>query len=103
MSDETWFEEVWESLCRGLSSSQPVRNWTALRGYLGEDFTAVCKGAQIVCTLPSGSVISVPRADFESVYGMWSGYLDGSVRRVEIRDVTRSSKYIISVFHQFLE
>ena len=102
MSDDTRFEEMWELLCRGLSSPQQVRNWTAWSGYLGEDFTAVCRGAEIVCTLPSGSVISVPRGDFERVYEMWSGYLAGRVRRVDIREVTRSSKYIISMFHQFL-
>ena len=42
------------------------------------------------------------RAEFERVFGFWPGYLTGGIRRMDLRDEPRYSKYVISLF-QWLE
>ena len=104
MKSQMPFEQVWNRLCHELALPRVVRNWTVDSDYIGRgDFTAQMSGNHIVCVLTSHSEIQVPKKDFETVYEMWSGYLSREIPRYRIRDVTRHSKYIISVFHQFLE
>ena len=37
--------------------------------------------------------------DFASVYELWNDYIEGDVPRYELRNITRYSKYIISIYH----
>ena len=45
------------------------------------------------------NVQRIPREDFAKVYRRWEGYNAGHIPRRKIRDITRFSKYIISIFH----
>ena len=104
MDSQVLFEEIWNLLCHELALPKAIRNWTVYSGYIGRgDFTAQANGDHVVCILSSRSEIRVPKEDFEKVHEMWSGYLSRKTPRHIIRDVTRHSKYIISIFHQFLE
>jgi len=102
LARQTQFEQVWERLRRELASPQVIRNWTRHSGYLGQDFTAQQSGSHVLCVLPSGKELQVPKRDFEAVYQMWLGYLAGRVSRREVCDETYYSKYVISILHQFL-
>ena len=76
-----------------------IHNWTRHSGYHGQDFTAQQAGSYVLCVLPSGRELRVPKGDFETVYGLWPGYLAGQIQRVD--EVTYYSKYVISILHQF--
>jgi len=41
----------------------------------------------------------VPRKDFETIWKIWIDYKSQKVKRYELGDMTRFSKYIISIFH----
>jgi len=43
----------------------------------------------------------VPRKDFETIWKIWIDYKSQKVKRYELGDMTRFSKYIISIFHWF--
>jgi hypothetical protein len=96
------FEQIWADLRRELASPQVIRNWTRDSGYLGQNFTAQQAGDHVLCVLPAGKELRVPKGDFEVVYELWPGYLAGQIRRVDVREVTYYSKYVISILHQFL-
>jgi hypothetical protein len=103
MNLQTGFDQIWETLTRRLQSSQAIRNWTVIKGYVGEDFTAQSGDLRIDCILANQTQITVSRDDFERVYRIWPQYLSGDFQRNKIRDITRHSKYIISILHQVLE
>jgi len=103
MSYQMPFEQVSELLCRELSSPQVICNWTVDKGYFGEHFSAQQKGSRVLCVLPSNRRIRVPKGDFEQVHRKWPRYIAGQIPRTDIRDITFCSKYIISIFHQFLD
>jgi len=103
MTSQMPFDQVWDLLNRELASPTPVVNWTAFSGELERgNFTAQMAGDEVICALSSGSEIRIPREDFATVHAMWPQYVSGEVPRHAIRDVTRNSKYVISILHQFL-
>lgn len=98
------FHKFWEHIIKELSTKQKIHNWTVFSGYIGEDFTAVYKREKeyVEIDAPSArSPIKIRKHSFQNVYQYWSQYLNGKVRRGKLRDITRHSKYIISIMHQF--
>lgn len=94
------FPDTWRSLQAELAPGQMVDNWSANRGDLGDSFTVVSvtpRGVKV--DTPGAQMIqSISVAQFEKVYDLWPSYRVGSTPRHEVRDVTRFSKYIISIF-----
>ncbi len=99
----TTFESVWSWLQGNLKPGQAVKNWTAYRGYLGDTMKiAGVRSGYIEVDAPNASSIQViSKEDFEKVWEVWSDYKNGKIRRYEIRDITRFSKYIISILNWF--
>jgi hypothetical protein len=95
------FADSWNSIQNSLDPGAQVKNWTAAKGYLGDVFTIVqVSPAHVVVSSPEAkNQQSVPKQDFQKLHGVWPGYCAGSVQRQEIRDMTRFSKYIISILH----
>lgn len=95
------FEALWHRLRREISVGDTIRNWTRDSGYLGDEFTiyAVEAGFIKVDSPEATNIQHIPREDFENVYRHWCGYHAGCVLRSQIRDMTRFSKYIISILH----
>lgn len=95
------FEELWQRLQRELRSGTVVSNWTAYQGDLGDSFTVVAvRDDRVAVESPGAKNIQmVPRRHFEAVYEVWRGYLAGRIPRYALRDLTRFSKYIISIIH----
>jgi hypothetical protein len=59
-------------------------------------FIAQQAGYYVLCLLPSGKELRMPKGDFAKVCQIWLGYLASRIWRVDIRDVTRHSKYILA-------
>lgn len=99
------FENVWSFLQRKLKSGAVVQNWTADKGYLGDDMTVinVSRNSVTVKAPKAQNLQNVPKEDFGKVWKVWAGYKNQNIRRYELRDMTRFSKYIISILHWYEE
>lgn len=95
------FEPVWASLIANLKPGTTIKNWTILKGDLGDQMTIVSirQNYVEVDTPRATNNQVVPKSDFERVWEVWPDYKAQKLRRYEIRDMTRFSKYIISIFH----
>ena len=98
------FEQTWQAIQTGLSSGMSVRNWTRLKGYLGDSFEILdVSPERIIVSAPAAkNEQHVPKRDFAKVNALWMKYCSGDVGRQEIVVHTRYSKYIISILHQIL-
>lgn len=87
-----------------LRTSRRIRNWTAVSGYLDRgDFDArYTDGDHIDCILENGSVQKVPKDDSRIAYENREGYIKGTIRRHQLRDQSRFTKYTISITHKIL-
>jgi hypothetical protein len=97
------FEMIWLDLIQQIRLGLTVKNWTALRGYLGDEMTVVgYDDGHIEIKAPKAKTIQrVPKADFKKVWNVWLDYKLQKVPRFEIRDQTPYSKYIISILHWY--
>jgi len=95
------FDRTWRVIRGSLREEQTVRNWTKDRGYYGDPFTIECLDANRIDVIPlrAKNIQGIPKRDFEGVYNIWDQYVAGNFPRSMIRDNTRFSKYIISIFH----
>jgi hypothetical protein len=95
------FINTWRVLQNQLKSNTIIRNWTAHSGFLGDSFTIVSVNRNYieVDTPRVQTIQKIPQHDFQTVYNLWDDYCAGNVKRHEIRDQTRFSKYIISILH----
>ncbi len=101
MSQPELFTETWHRIRKGLRTGLSVRNWTRAGGYLGDRMTieSVDDSSVTVIAPRAGNPQVIPREEFEKVWHVWQSYKAGQTPRNEIRDVTRFSKYIISILH----
>ncbi len=95
------FINTWNALQIQLTPGTIIRNWTVENGFLGDEFTIVCVSQNYieVDTPGAQNIQRIPQQDFQIVYNLWDDYRFGNVRRREIRDQTRFSKYIISILY----
>jgi hypothetical protein len=95
------FTDTWTALQDTLSTGVTIENWTKDKEFLGNAFTIVRVAEDFIeVNTPNAFHLQrVPRSDFELVYRIWNSYLGRRIRRHEIRDRTRFSKYIISILH----
>ncbi|AGK61397.1 hypothetical protein Asulf_01410 [Archaeoglobus sulfaticallidus PM70-1] len=100
----TPFEKFWKLLLEKLGTPTHIRNWTVYSGYLGEDFIArKYYDSMIECLIPNGSPQYVPKKDFKLVYEVWENYKSFKVKRADLCQHSRFTKYVISIIHQFEE
>ena len=78
-----------------------IRNWTALKGYLGDTMAvvAVYSSAIEVDTPGAMNIQVVPKNDFEAVFRVWNSYKANKIQRQELTPMMRYSKYVISILH----
>jgi hypothetical protein len=95
------FEQVWSTLNAKCLPPQKIRNWTVLKGNLGDIMTVVGLSGNYVevDTLGAQTIQMVPKKDFEAVFNVWKAYKANRVTRQEICTMTRFSKYVISILH----
>jgi hypothetical protein len=94
------FASVWSEMQARLGVRVKIPNWTRDSGFRGEGFTVVEVSQSLVRVDPTGAQgpVAVPRAEFEKVFAMWGQYRSNGLSRQELTDLTRFSKYIISIF-----
>jgi len=99
------FDSVWSWLQGNLKPGQEIKNWTAFRGYLGDTMAiAGVRSDYIEVDAPKASSTQViSKEDFEKVWEVWSAYKGGKLPRYQIRDMTRFSKYIISILNWYVQ
>lgn len=95
------FDTMWSDLLTNLQAGTEIKNWTAFRGYLGDSMKiSGVRQDYIEVTAPKAENPQiVPKDDFQKVWEVWAEYKAQKVQRQEVRDITRFSKYIISIFH----
>lgn len=93
------FDHEWAFLQKNLAPGVIIPNWTVLKGYLGDSMRVVeVEDVEIVIRPPNAkSDQHVSREEFERIWEVWPAYKNGQKQRQEIREITRYSKYIISV------
>ena len=101
------FMSFWKDLLIELRTPKKIKNWTAKKGYFGENFTAhvtpePTTGGIITCTTLKGSENNASIEDFHLIYKNWEGYLSGRIAREEFTKRSFVTKYTISIIHQFL-
>lgn len=102
------FESFWKDLLKEFTTSKKIKNWTAKKGYFGENFTAQVTSNHttsgiIICTTLKGSENHASMEDFHMIYKNWEGYLSGRIQRKEFAKRSFVTKYTISIIHQFEE
>jgi len=99
------FESIWNLVQRKLKPGTEIPNWTAYRGYLGDKMTVigVQENSIEVETPKARNVLHVTKGDFEKVWAVWSDYKIQKVKRYELRNMTRFSKYVISILKWYEE
>ena len=99
------FETVWAYMQSNLRADVEIDNWTAYRGKLGDRMrvTGVRDGFIEVDPPKAINLQVVPKDDFERVWKVWEVYKNQTVKRNELKPVTRFSKYIISILHWYEE
>ena len=97
------FDEVWKFIRANLKPGDTIKNWTAYKGYLGDVMTinSIHPDHIYVDSPNAATTQKVPRDDFEAFWKVWQDYKSERVRRGDLVDVTRYSKYIISIFNWY--
>lgn len=93
------FSDFWNKLQAGLKPGVRVKNWTAKKGYLGDEFriSAVSAAAVDIDAPKAENIQCVPKKDFEILYSNWEAYCSERLQRQELREMTRFSKYTMSI------
>lgn len=97
--------DIWQTLQERLTPGTRVRNWTVLKGYLGDDFTieSVSRNGIGVNAPNAKHLQLVPEEDFRYMHSIWASYCAGNVPRKKIADNSRFSKYTISILKRLLD
>ena len=93
------FLKFWGGLQANLKPGATIKNWTAAKGYLGDEFKilAVSANGVEVDSPKAENLQYVSKSDFEVTYNKWDAYCSGKLQRQELKDTTRFSKYTISI------
>lgn len=94
------FTKSWCDLQSNLRSGTLIRNWTAAKGYLGDEFKVVLvSSTHVDVDAPGAETIQrVSKKDFEVMFNNWAPYCSGKLKRKDLVGMTRVSKYTMSIF-----
>jgi hypothetical protein len=93
------FTEFWMVVQGRLQPGQRIRNWTAAKGFLGDDFKVVLiEPSHVEVDSPNAETMQrVSKNDFRIMFDHWSDYCSGRVKRSDLVKLTRVSKYTMSI------
>jgi hypothetical protein len=93
------FFNFWQDLQVKLKGGENIRNWTAAKGYIGDEFKIV--GISDDCVevkSPNAKTIQYAKKyDFEVMFNNWKPYCSRKLQRQELVEQTRVSKYTMSI------
>jgi hypothetical protein len=93
------FSIFWKTLQTKLKVGDSIKNWTARKGYLGDEFTIIqVLDDRVKIGSPNAQIIQIARKpDFEFMFSKWEAYCLGEFKRTELVKQTRVSKYTMSI------
>lgn len=93
------FPETWLRIRSALVPGSKIRNWTAAKGYLGDEFLIVrIEPNHLDVNSPNAETIQrVAKRDFEYMFVNWQDYCAGRLNRQALVAHTRVSKYTMSI------
>jgi hypothetical protein len=91
------FEALWSRIQATLHPGTLISNWTVDGDNVGVPFKIDGVCAEYVRI--DSPLQTIPKKDFEDVWKVWIDYRNGVTPRSKVRDITRFSKYIISILH----
>ncbi len=96
------FDEFWKKLQSQLYSGLTIRNWTAAKGYLGDEFIVASISSDVIIVESPNAINlqNISKGDFEIMFNNWEEYCSGRLQRQHLRDQTRFSKYTMSIIKQ---
>jgi len=97
----TPFDSVWSRIQGNLKPGTSIKNWTVLRGYLGDTMKiASVHSGYIAVDAPHASTTQlITKDNFQRIWEIWPEYKGGKFPRNQMNPITRFSKYIISILH----
>jgi hypothetical protein len=97
----TTFDSVWTRIQSSLKPGTSIKNWTLLKGFLGDTMKIVgVHSLYIAVDAPHASTTQViSKENFRRVWEIWPEYKGGIFPRNQMRAITWFSKYIISILH----
>ena len=96
---------IWYLIKSCISPGDVIPYWSAAGRTKGKSFRVLEVGPNFVVVEAetTGSPLRIPATDFIKVSEVWDAYVQGRVKRYELRDITRFASYIISILHKCLE
>lgn len=93
------FSEIWLRVRSNLAPGSKIRNWTAAKGYLGDEFSIVrVESKHLDINSPNAETVQrVAKSDFEYMFMNWDDYCAGRLKRQRLVEHTRVSKYTMSI------
>lgn len=97
------FEIFWKTLQEQLTVNTVIKNWTVVKGYLGDDFKIIAISSNTVkIDSPNAKTVqNVSKEDFKVMFDNWEDYCSKRLRRKELTELTRVSKYSMSIIKHF--
>lgn len=88
------FAEFWKNLQANLKDGSNIKNWTAAKGYLGDEFKIIDVSSNCVeIESPNAKTIQpVRKSDFEVMFNNWDAYCSKELRRGNLTKLTRVFK-----------
>jgi hypothetical protein len=93
------FSNFWNTLQIKLKVGDSIKNWTAKRGYLGDEFRIIQVLDDRVEIDSPGAKKNLPakKSDFEFMFDNWEAFCSGKIQRKELAPKTFVSKYTMSI------
>ena len=98
------FTELWSRIEQDWPVT-PIEHWRVAGGHTGHHFVIVDVERDRMVVRPAAGNPNqrIPKRDFHALFAIWADYTAGVIQRGDLRFLTRSARYTISVFHWFEE
>jgi hypothetical protein len=95
------FERIWQEITKHLTAGVELYGWSRDVGFTLTKFVIIDISATSIKILPSTSRRERPRsiakADFETVFKLWSAYCAGMLKRSEVARRSHNATYIFGI------
>ena len=93
-------ESVWADFCSRLKPRAVIRNWSVVNGYTGGEFVIHTVGpGGIMIELTTGTERMLAKGEVQKLLTHWETYKAGKVARVDLRNISHNTSYILSLLH----
>jgi len=99
------FNLVWNYIQSNLKQGMKVKNWTVDKDYFGLDITIITKSYKFIefDSSTAKTIQKVAKDEFEKIWKVWPDYKTQKIKRGEMVEFNRHTRYIIDLFHWYDE